>query len=119
MLPAPIAATERPISRQVLYIVSQSNQTVPGALRKLDPRELVGTPVIIGGGTRGVVLSATYEARRFGIRGAMGGARARRLCPHVVVVPPRRVAARRRAIPVGRHGTVEGRREIVGFDIAD
>jgi len=50
-----------------------------------DPR-LRGRPVIVGGG---VVLAASYEAKAFGVRTAMGGARARRLCPHAVVVPPR------------------------------
>src|SRR5258706_2760077 len=50
-----------------------------------DPR-LRGRPVIVGAG---VVLAASYEAKAFGIRTAMGEARARRLCPHAVVVPPR------------------------------
>ncbi len=50
--------------------------------------ELVGTPVIIGGGNRGVVLSATYEARRFGVTSAMPMARARRMCPQATVLPP-------------------------------
>jgi DNA polymerase-4 len=50
-----------------------------------DPR-LLGRPVIVGGG---VVLAASYEARAFGVHGAMGGARARRLCPQAIVVPPR------------------------------
>jgi DNA polymerase IV len=50
-----------------------------------DPR-LRGRPTIVGGG---VVMAASYEARAYGVRGAMGGARARRLCPHAVVVEPR------------------------------
>jgi DNA polymerase IV len=50
-----------------------------------DPR-LRGRPVIVGGG---VVLAASYEAKAYGIRTAMGGAQARRLCPRAVVVPPR------------------------------
>src|SRR5438093_12653520 len=50
-----------------------------------DPR-LRGRPVIVGGG---VVLAASYEAKAFGVRTAMGGRLARRLCPHAVVVPPR------------------------------
>jgi DNA polymerase IV len=50
-----------------------------------DPR-LRGRPVIVGGG---VVLAASYEAKAFGIRTAMGGAQARSLCPWAVVVPPR------------------------------
>jgi DNA polymerase-4 len=50
-----------------------------------DPR-LRGRPVIVGGG---VVLAASYEAKAYGVETAMGGARARRLCPHAIVVPPR------------------------------
>jgi DNA polymerase IV len=50
-----------------------------------DPR-LRGRPVIVGAG---VVLAASYEAKAFGIRTAMGGAVARRLCPSAVVVSPR------------------------------
>jgi DNA polymerase IV len=50
-----------------------------------DPR-LRGRPVIVGGG---VVLAASYEAKACGVRTAMGGAMARRLCPEAVVVPPR------------------------------
>ncbi|HJR90492.1 MAG TPA: DNA polymerase IV [Aeromicrobium sp.] len=50
-----------------------------------DPR-LRGKPVIVGGG---VVLAASYEAKAFGVQGAMGGRQARRLCPDAIVVPPR------------------------------
>ncbi len=50
-----------------------------------DPR-LRGRPVIVGAG---VVLAASYDARAYGVRTATGGAQARRLCPHAVVVAPR------------------------------
>ena len=50
-----------------------------------DPR-LRGRPVIVGGG---VVLAASYEAKAFGVRTAMGGRQARSLCPNAIVVPPR------------------------------
>ncbi len=50
-----------------------------------DPR-LRGQPVIVGGG---VVLAASYEAKAHGVRTAMGGAQARRLCPRAIVVEPR------------------------------
>lgn len=50
--------------------------------------ELKGLPVIVGGGTRGVVLSATYEARRSGVHAAMPMGRARRLCPQAVIIQP-------------------------------
>src|SRR5437588_11944514 len=51
--------------------------------------ELRGRPVIVAGtGPRSVVTTASYEARRFGVGSAMPAARARRLCPHGVYLPP-------------------------------
>ena len=51
--------------------------------------ELRGRPVLVAGsGPRAVVTTASYEARRFGVGSAMPAARARRLCPEAVVLPP-------------------------------
>jgi DNA polymerase-4 len=56
------------------------------SVEQRDEPSLCGRPVIVGGG---VVLAASYEAKACGVRTAMGGARARALCPDAVVVSPR------------------------------
>ncbi|MBA2239800.1 MAG: DNA polymerase IV [Solirubrobacterales bacterium] len=56
------------------------------SVEQRDDPSLRGRPVIVGSG---VVMAASYEARARGVRGGMGGARARRLCPHAAVVEPR------------------------------
>ncbi|MGC2492631.1 DNA polymerase IV [Candidatus Binatus sp.] len=56
----------------------------------LDNPALRGLPVIVGGSSaRGVVTSASYEARKFGVRSAMPTAQAHKLCPHAVFLPGR------------------------------
>ncbi|MEZ0339465.1 DNA polymerase IV [Mycobacterium sp. pV006] len=59
------------------------------SVEQRDDPSLRGRPVIVGGG---VVLAASYEAKAFGVRTAMGGRQARALCPQAVVVPPRMAA---------------------------
>ncbi|MCW1823935.1 DNA polymerase IV [Mycolicibacterium conceptionense] len=56
------------------------------SVEQRDDPALRGRPVIVGGG---VVLAASYEAKAFGVRTAMGGGQARSLCPQAIVVPPR------------------------------
>ena len=62
------------------------------SVEQRDAPRLIGKPVIVGGG---VVMAASYEARAYGVRGGMGGAEARRLCP-------RRSSCRRASAPTSR-----------------
>ncbi len=59
------------------------------SVEQRDDRRLRGRPVIVG---MWVVLAASYEAKAYGIRTAMGGLQARKLCPHAVLVEPRMTA---------------------------
>ncbi|BBY18927.1 DNA polymerase IV [Mycolicibacterium litorale] len=67
------------------------------SVEQRDDPSLRGKPVIVGAG---VVLAASYEAKAFGVRTAMGGHQARRLCPQAIVVPPRMAAYSRASADV-------------------
>lgn len=58
------------------------------SIEKRDHPELAGKPVIIGGGTRGVVSAACYHARVYGVHSAMPMFKALKACPQAVVIPP-------------------------------
>lgn len=59
------------------------------SIEQLDNSRLKGKPVIVGGSTRGVVSTASYEARAFGVRSAMPIFEAKRLCPNGIYLPVR------------------------------
>ena len=60
------------------------------SVEQLDNPDLKGKPIAVSGGEiRGVVSAASYEARKFGVRSAMAGALAKKLCPELIFVPAR------------------------------
>ena len=86
MLPRTIRSCEHVFVSTAATILHADLDAFFASVEQRDNARLRGRPVIVGAG---VVLAASYEAKAFGVRTAMGGAQARRLCPHAIVVSPR------------------------------
>jgi len=102
LLPSVVVPTEAEAS-----ILHADLDAFFASVEQRDDPSLRGQPVAVGGG---VVLAASYEAKAFGVHGAMGGAEARRRCPQLIFVPPRfhaYVDASRQVFDVFRDTTPE------------
>ncbi len=80
---APVAGTR--------HIIHADLDAFYAAVEQLDNPELAGKAIMVGGRPedRGVVATASYEARQYGVRSAMPMRTATRLCPHGIIIPPR------------------------------
>jgi DNA polymerase-4 len=87
----PTCAGERVVRHAELDVLAIAHLDCDAFYASVETRDdpsLKGKALIVGGGKRGVVLTASYEARKFGVKSAMPMFQALRLCPHAVIIRP-------------------------------